>query len=159
MGSREQGPEKREREDGAAGASERSGRFSSDPVFDPDELFEVLRREDDTDRLIGAMREFRHRGDLHLFERAVAVYVRSARARGEPVETALAALEQFADELERDSTPGFTQRDTPLRHVVLRGVLLAFYGADAVRREESARQGRVDRRNQGRSEPPSNASP
>jgi len=159
MGSREQGPEKRERADGAAGASERSGRFSSDPVFDPDELFEVLRREDDTDRLIGAMREFRHRGDLHLFERAVAVYVRSARARGEPVETALAALEQIADELERDSTPGFTQRDTPLRHVVLRGVLLAFYGADAVRREESARQGRVDRRNQGRSEPPSNASP
>lgn len=126
--------------------SERSGRFSSDPVFDPEELFEVVLREDDVDGVLAAMREFHRYGDTRLFERAVAVYVRSARARGEPVETVLAALETIADELERDSSPGYVQRDTPLRHVVLRGVLLAFYGADTVRREESARQERVDRR-------------
>lgn len=160
MSSRKQGPEERgEMDEAPPAASERSGKFSRDPVFDPAELFEVVRRQDDMNRVLAAMREFRDRGDFRLFERAVAVYVRSARARGEPVESVLAALEQFADELERDASPGFTQRDTPMRHVVLRGVLLAFYGADVVRREESARRDRIDRRNQDRPEPPADVVP
>ena len=160
MDSRERGSDERGETDGSSPAgSERSGRFSRDPVFDPEELFEVLRREEDMDRVLAAMREFRDRGDVRLFERAVAVYVRSARARGEPVESVLAALEQFADELERDSSPGFTERDTPMRYVVLRGVLLAFYGADVVRREESARRDRIDRRNRDRPEPPADLAP
>lgn len=126
-------------------ASERSGKFSSDPVFDPAELFDVLEHEENVNRVLDAMGEFRRHGDTQLFQRAVAVYVRSARARNEPVETVLGTLETIADELERDAQPGFTQRDTPMRHLVLRGVLLAFYGADVVRREERARRERADR--------------
>lgn len=160
MSSREESPEERgEMDETPLAASERSGKFSRDPLFDPAELFEVVRRQDDMNRVLAAMREFRDHGDFRLFERAVAVYVRSARARGEPVESVLAALEQFADELERDASPGFTQRDTPMRYVVLRGVLLAFYGADVVKREESARRDRIDRRNQDRPEPPADVVP
>ena len=138
----------------SAAGSERSGRFSSDPVFDPEELFEVVQRQDDVERVLAAMREFHRYGDTSLFERAVAVYVRSARARGEPVETVLATLETVADELERDSSPGYIQRDTPLWLVVLRGVLLAFYGADVVRLEVSARKLRMDRRGPAASDGP-----
>lgn len=151
--------ERGEADESSASGNERSGQFSRDPVFDPEELFEVVRREEDMERVLAAMREFRDRGDYRLFERAVAVYVRSARARGEPVESVLAALEQIADELERDASPGFTQRDTPMRYVVLRGVLLAFYGADVVHREESARRDRIDRRKHLRPEPPADATP
>ncbi|HXD48941.1 MAG TPA: hypothetical protein VN600_09210, partial [Gemmatimonadaceae bacterium] len=98
--------ERGEADESSASGNERSGQFSRDPVFDPEELFEVVRREEDMERVLAAMREFRDRGDYRLFERAVAVYVRSARARGEPVESVLAALEQIADELERDASPG-----------------------------------------------------
>ena len=131
--------------DALAGA-ERSGDFSRDPVFDPSELFEVIAHDDNVHRVLDAMREFIRRTDTNALERAVAIYVRSARTRGEPIETVLATLQTVADDLERDSAPGFTQRDTPLRHVLLRGVLLAFYGADVVRREESARRERLERR-------------
>jgi hypothetical protein len=78
-------------------STERSGSFSSDPVFDPGELFEVVEREENAQRALEAMREFVRRGDGPMFERAVAVYVRSARARREPVETVLATLETLAD--------------------------------------------------------------
>jgi hypothetical protein len=127
-------------------SDQRSGDFSRDPVFDPSELFEVVARDDNVRRVLDAMREFIRRNDTSALERAVAIYVRSARARGEPIETVLGTLQTVANDLERDATPGFRQRDTPLRHVLLRGVLLAFYGADVVRREESARRGRVEHR-------------
>lgn len=125
---------------------ERSGDFSRDPVFDPAELFDVIAHDDNVHRVLDAMRAFIRRNDTSAFERAIAIYVRSARTRGEPIETVLATLETVADELERDASPGYKQRDTPLRHVLLRGVLLAFYGVDAVQREENARRGRVERR-------------
>ncbi len=132
---------------GAAPAgTERSGKFSQDPMFDPAELFEVIAHDDNVHRVLGAMREFIRRNDTSALEHAVAIYVRSARTRGEPVEVVLGTLETVADDLERGGTPGFKQRDTPLRHAVLRGVLLAFYGADAVQREERARRERVERR-------------
>ena len=130
----------------APASAERSGNFSRDPVFDPSELFEVIAHEENVHRVLDAMREFIRRTDTNALERAVAIYVRSARARGEPIETVLATLQTVADELERDGAPGFQQRDTPLRHALLRGVLLAFYGADVVRREESARRERLERR-------------
>lgn len=117
---------------------------------DPAELFELIEREENVHRVLEAMREFHNRGDTHLFERAVAVFVRSAKARGDSVESVLGALEKIADELEADGQPGFAQRDTPLRNLVLRGVLLAFYGAEVVRREESARRERADRRKESR---------
>ena len=139
-------------------SGERSGDFSQDPVFDPSELFEVIAHDDNVHRVLGAMREFIRRNDTGALERAVAIYVRSARTRGEPIETVLGTLQTVADDLERDAAPGFKQRDTPLRHVLLRGVLLAFYGADVVRREESARRDRAERRRSSKGEsPPRNA--
>jgi len=138
-------------------AERRSGDFSHDPTFDPAELFDVIEREESVDRVLAAMREFERRGQTELFERGVALYARSARARSEPVETVLGTLETIADELERDSQPGFADRATPLRRLVLRGVLLAFYGADVVRREDDARRGRVAQRDADRSEPPSHS--
>ena len=131
---------------GVGDVDQRSGNFSQDPVFDPTELFEVVAHDDNVRRVLGAMREFIRRNDTRALERAVAIYVRSSRARGEPIEIVLGTLQTVADDLERNSTPGFSQRDTPLRHVLLRGVLLAFYGADAVEREETARRQRVEHR-------------
>ena len=123
-------------------AGRRSGDFSSDPIFDPTELFEVIEREDNVHRVLDAMRQFVSQKDAQLLERGVALFVRSARARGEPVETVLAKLESIADELERGGAPGFRERDTPLRSTVLRGVLLAFYGSDAIRQAADARSRR-----------------
>jgi hypothetical protein len=132
--------------DTTSAGGERSGDFSQDPVFNPDELFEVIAHDDNVHRVLGAMREFIRRNDTSALEHAVAVYVRSARTRGESIETVLGTLQTVANDLERDAAPGFRQRDTPLRHVLLRGVLLAFYGADVVRREEGARRDRLERR-------------
>ena len=123
-----------------------------DSPFDPGELFKIIERDADRSRVLAAMRQFMVRADAALFERAVAVYVRSARALNESVETVLATLESLADELERDATPGYAERDTPLRHLVLRGVLLAFYGPEVVEREEAARGERIERRNRTRTE-------
>ncbi len=133
---------------------EASGEFSHDPLFDPAELFEILEFEENATRVLEAMRTFARRSDPELFGRAVAVYVRSARARGAPVEGVLAALQTVADEVEGGATPGFTQRDTPMRNLVLRGVLLAFYGMDVVEREDTARDERVERRTRPREKSP-----
>ena len=138
-----------QRRPGQSGVEQRSGDFSRDPTFDPAELFDVIEREDSVDHVLAAMREFEQRGEGRLFARGVALFARSARARGESVETVLGALEKIADELERAGQPGFAQRETPLRHLVLRGVLLAFYGADAVRREDDARRERSKRQRGG----------
>jgi len=129
-----------------AARGERSGDYSQDPVFDPTELFEVIAHDDNVHRVLDAMHEFIRRRDTNALERAVAIYVRSARTRGEPIEAVLGTLQTVADDLERGGAPGFRERDTPLRHVLLRGVLLAFYGADVVRREESARRDRAEQR-------------
>lgn len=143
--------ERRGRDTRASG-SKRSGQFSRDPVFDPAELFDVLEHEENVTRILAAMHAFLQHGDPRLFERAIAVYVRSARTRKEPVESVLGALEAIADELERDAAPGFAERDTPLRRLVLRGVLVAFYGPESVRRELAARQARVDQTDEAAAE-------
>jgi len=116
-----------------------SGAYSSDPILDPAELFDVLEREESRNRVLSAMREFHRLDDGQLFAHAVAVFVRSARARGDVIETVLGTLDAIADELERNAAPGFQERDTPMRNLVLRGVLLAFYGSATVEREKAAR--------------------
>jgi hypothetical protein len=125
-----------------------SAAYSSDPILDPAELFDVLEREENLNRVLAAMREFHRRDDGQLFARAVAVFVRSARARGDSIEKVLATLDALADELERNAAPGFSERDTPMRHLVLRGVLLAFYGSATVERERVARAERRARQRQ-----------
>jgi hypothetical protein len=105
----------------------RSGDFSQDPAFDPDHLFEIIGREQSAERVSHAMRAFLDNRDLERFEQAVAVFVRSARARGDPVEKVLAVLIEFAEAREGASAP-HDWKPSDLRRVVLRGVLLAFYG-------------------------------
>jgi hypothetical protein len=109
--------------------SARSGDFSHDPAFDPEQLFEVIGHDENADRVSAAMRAFLARGDLAAFERAVAVFVRSARARHEPVERVLAVLIELAEAREGVAHP-HDRTPTDLRRAVLRGVLLAFYAND-----------------------------
>jgi hypothetical protein len=116
---------------GSAPQGARSGDFSHDPALDPDQLFQVIGREESVERVSGAMRAFLARGDTATFERAVAVFVRSARARGEPVERVLAVLIELAGEREGVAAP-HDWTPTDLRQLVLRAVLLAFYGETTV---------------------------
>jgi hypothetical protein len=130
--------------------SARSGDASQDPTFNPEQLFQVIGREEDAARVSEAMRVFLARQDVAAFERAVAVFIRSARARGEPVERVLAVLIELTEAREgvrirHDRTV------TDMRRLVLRAVLLAFYGDSAVaargpggERRRSGERRRVD---------------
>lgn len=140
----------RERRGPSGSSDARSGEFSRDPMFDPAELFAVLEREQNVDTIVAAMRKFKHSGDPDLLARGVAVFARSARARGESVEMVLGALQRIVDALETGSQPGFPDRDTPLRQLVLRGVLMAFYGEEVVDREADARDRRIAHQNAAR---------
>jgi len=121
--------------------SARSGDFSQDPAFDPEELFRVISEEENAERVSHAMRTFIANHDVERFEQAVAVFVRTARARGEPVERVLAVLIELAEAREGAAYP-HDWALTDLRLVVLRGVLLAFYGDSSV----APREAGVERR-------------
>ncbi len=131
----------------------RSGEFSRDPMFDPAELFAVIAREPSVDAIVAVMQKFKRSADPDLLARGVAVFARSARARGDSVETVLGALQRMVDALETGGLPGFPGRETPLRNLVLRGVLMAFYGEEVVDREADARDRRVEHQNAARQDP------
>ena len=103
-------------------------------------------REESAERVSQAMRAFLDNGTVSSLEQAVAVFVRSARARGEPVERVLAVLIELAEAREGSAYPhDWTLTD--LRLVVLRGVLLAFYGDTSVaRRAPGVERRGADRR-------------
>jgi hypothetical protein len=130
---------------GSAFGSARSGDFSDDPTFDPEQLFEVIGREENAERVSTAMRAFLVRGDTAAFEQAVAVFVRSARARGDPVERVLAVLIGLVQESEGVGYP-HDRTPTDLRWAVLRGVLRAFYGDVAATGRPPGSRRREDRR-------------
>ena len=130
--------------EGPLGGTARSGDFSQDPAFDPDQLFQVVSREENADRVADAMRKFLAQGDVARFEQAIAVFVRSARARGESVERVLAVLIELAEAREGVAYPHDWSL-TDLRWVVLRGVLLAFYGDTSL----AAREAGSERRSGG----------
>lgn len=109
------------------GEQRRSGDFSEDPTFDPEQLFRVIGREENDARVAEAMSVFLQRGERTAFERAVALFVRSARARKDPVERVLAVLIELATEREGVPPPHDLEL-SELRRLILRGVLLAFYG-------------------------------
>lgn len=121
----------------------RSAEFSSDPMFDPAELFEVIENDESRGRVRAAMMRFVTHNDPQLLSQAIAIFVRSARARGDSIERVLASLESLANASEGTAREGYEERDTPLRQLALRGVLLAFYGAEAVDREKKARERRA----------------
>jgi hypothetical protein len=138
---------------GPSGPSDvRSGEFSRDPMFDPAELFAVIEREHSVDAVVAAMQKFKRSGDLDLLARGVAVFARSARARGDSVETVLGGLQRIIDALESRAQPGFPGRETPLGNLALRGVLMAFYGEEVVDREADARDRRVEHQTAARRE-------
>ena len=105
----------------------RSGDFSQDPSFDPEQLFSVISREENTALVAQAMCAFLDRGDCAAFERAVALFVRSARARKDAIERVLAVLIELATKREGAALPHDLEL-SELRRLILRGVLLAFYG-------------------------------
>jgi len=108
----------------------RSGDFSQDPALDPEQLFRVIGAAENTTRVSEAMRAFVERGERDTFERAVALFVRSARARHEPIERVLAVLIELATDREGAAVP-HDLKPSDLRKLILRGVLLAFYGDSA----------------------------
>ena len=110
----------------------RSGDFSQDPGFDPEQLFSVIGREENTQRVAQAISVFVERGDRTAFERAIALFVRSARARNDPIERVLAVLIELATEREGAALPHNLEL-SELRRLILRGVLLAFFGDSPVR--------------------------
>lgn len=110
----------------------RSGDFSQDPTFDPDRLFRAIDRTENSAGVSEAMRVFVDRGEREALERAVALFVRSARARNEPIERVLAVLIELATGREGAAAPHDLQL-SELRHLILRGVLLAFYGDSMAR--------------------------
>jgi hypothetical protein len=136
-------------QDSSGGA--RSGDFSRDPALDPEQLFQVISREEDAEAVSQAMRAFLANGDVARFEQAVAVFVRSARARGDAVERVLAVLMALAEAREGTAYP-HDWTPTDLRLVILRGVLLAFYGDTFVAQREPGmeRRGGGERRRGGR---------
>jgi hypothetical protein len=136
-------PSEREGEAGEAIPDARSGDFSLDPSFDPEHVFDVIRDEENEERVSAAMRAFVARGDASAFARAVAVFVRSANAQGQPIERVLAVLNGLADEREGQPYPHDWQ-PSELRRLVLRGVLIAFFGKEAVTEEARSQNLRRD---------------
>ncbi len=122
----------------------RSGDFSKDPRFDPEEAFSVFSRAETEEHVVDAMRRYVDSGERRApFAEAVAVYVRAARARSEPVERVLAILTGLADRVQ-DSTRGFAQFEpNEFRMLILRGVLLAYFG-DSERVSGAPRRRRDD---------------
>jgi hypothetical protein len=102
------------------------------------------------DGIASAMRSFLIEGRVESFEQAVADFVRRARRQNVEIEQVVASLEAIADLQEGSRMSGAVVLDrSELRRVLLRGVLVAYYGADAVHREEGAlrdRRSRQDRR-------------
>lgn len=134
--------------------SVRSGDFSHDPAFDPEQLFRVISCEENAEHVSQAMHTFLANGDVSRFEQAVAVFVRSARARGEAVERVLAVLIGLAEAREGTAYPhDWTLTD--LRLLVLRGVLLTFYGETSVAPRDPGIERRSGDRRRGDARSPS----
>jgi hypothetical protein len=141
-GARE-GRRSRARDSAATVPVARSGDFSHDPRFDPQELFAVVSSAESMSAVADAMSRFVAAGDLQAFERAIAVYVRSARVRRDPIETVLGTLTGIADNAEGiPRQKGLLHEETTLRRSVLRGILVAFYGDEVVQEGSEARERR-----------------
>ena len=125
----------------------RSGDFSADPVFDPNETFDAVESAQSERDMSTAVGRFLDAGNHDRFARAVAVFVRAARARRQPVESVLAVLNQIAIDHEGRPQVGAEAHPTELRTLILKGVLLAFYGNEERRGTEERRRTH-DRRKQ-----------
>ena len=108
---------------------ERSGDYSSDGRFDPNALFDVVASADNADQATSAMRRFIAEGNADSLRTAIAIYVRSARARGKSVENVLAELNVLSDQQHgRYALAGRLLQPTELKRLVLETVLEGFDG-------------------------------
>ena len=125
----------------------RSGDFSLDPTFDVEELFAPVTREVSRRLIEDAFRG--HLGAPNVVEvaRAIAVYVRTSRQRGHAIEHVVRDLESIQTRVEGPHAQALPLTEpTSLRQAVLHGILLAFYGAEIVAREDRRRGDRRKRR-------------
>jgi hypothetical protein len=108
-------------------ASQRSGDFSGDDRFDPNSLFQVVASAENAEQAASAMSQFVDRGDEEALRQAIAIYTRSARARGRTIEQVLAELNALsARRHERYDHGGKLLEPSRLKQLVLQTVLDGF---------------------------------
>jgi hypothetical protein len=119
---RRQSRRRRKRETG-----ERSGDFSGDERFDPDALFDVIATTDNAEHATEAIRSFIAKEDEESLRLAIAIYTRSARARGKSVENVLADLNGLTDRQSgRYEDVGRLLEPSELKKLVLGSILEGF---------------------------------
>lgn len=113
-------------------ATERSGDYSRDSRFDPNALFDVIASTDNAEQATSAIRQFIAQGNQESLRQAIAIYTRSARARGKSVENVLADLNVLSDRQQgRYEFNGKLLVPSELKKLVLDTVLKGFDGGDA----------------------------
>ncbi len=112
--------------------------ISSDPTHIPPDSRQQLTRPESTAEALEAleaMKLFVIKRDETALEQAVALYVASARAREESIETVLAMLCQLASGLEGPRVVDeLLHNPTKMHALIFAGILRAFYGNAAVER-------------------------
>ena len=112
--------------------NERSGNFSADNRFDPNELFEVIASAPNAEQAEQAMRAFIAHGNPDELRDAIALYTRSARASGKSVENILADLNGMTDRNQRRyDHSGELLAPSQLKKLVLDTVLRGFGDGDS----------------------------
>ena len=105
----------------------RSGNYSADRRFDPDELFDVIASAESKDQAKEAISRFILEGNPDHLRQAIAIYTRSARARGKSVENVLADLNSLTDQhQERYAHTGELLAPSQLKKLVLSTVFEGF---------------------------------
>lgn len=105
----------------------RSGDFSADRRFDPNSLFQALASAENAEQAASAMSQFIERSDEEQLRQAIAIYTRSARARGRTIENVLAELNALsAKQHERYDRGGKLLEPSRLKQLVLQVVLSGF---------------------------------
>ena len=108
-------------------SGERSGDFSGDVRFDPNSLFDVIATTDNAEQATEAIRSFIAEGDEESLKQAIAIYTRSARARGKSVENVLAELNVLTDRQHSRYKPvEYLLEPSELKQLVLKTVLEGF---------------------------------
>ena len=106
---------------------ERSGDYSADGRFDPNAIFDVVASADNAEQATSAMRRFIAEGNADALRNAIAIYTRSARARGKSIENVLAELNVLSDQQRgRYELVGRLLEPTALKRLVLEAVLEGF---------------------------------
>ena len=120
-----------ETDDAPPSVPSRVAEQSHTPRFDPNELFAIANATDSVPRVPETFRTILTRENEGAFTHAIAQYVRSSHARGVDIEQVLAGVNRIlaaTDDMTRPADDHLSRS----RQLVLRGLLLAFYGAGIV---------------------------